>query len=143
MAKLYKMEGFYKKEIERRKNKNKSMTKKEKIAIISKNKKDMKNNINKKKEEIKKINDNNTEMIKNEKNEQQNDIIKITREEYDKKLDALIKQTRIYINELEKLPIANKSNKVYEREIQLNKYIDEIQQQIKKYQLYEGIEIIE
>ena len=47
------------------------------------------------------------------------------------------------VNELEKLPIANKSNKIYERELQLNKYIDEIQEQIKKYQLYQGIQIIE
>ena len=55
----------------------------------------------------------------------------------------MIKQTRIYLNELEKLPIANKSNKVYEREIELNKYIDEIQEQIKKYQLLDGLEIVE
>ena len=47
------------------------------------------------------------------------------------------------INELEKLPIANKSSKVYERELELNKYIDEIQEQIKKYQLLDGLEIVE
>ena len=77
------------------------------------------------------------------KKESGDKIIKITREVYDKKLDSFIKQTRIYINELEKLPIANKSKKIYERELQLNKYIDEIQEQIKKYQLYDGIEIVE
>ena len=59
------------------------------------------------------------------------------------KLDSLIKQTRIYLNELEKLPIANKSSKVYERELELNKYINEIQEQIKKYQLLDGLEIVE
>ena len=47
------------------------------------------------------------------------------------------------INELEKLPIANKSSKVYERELELNKYINEIQEQIKKYQLLDGLEIVE
>ena len=145
MAKLYKMEDIYKKEILKRKNKNSYLTKKQKIAIIAKNKNDnIKNKINnnKNKEEDKKIdNDKNiTEepIIKDEEN-----VIKITREEYDNKLDSLIKQTRIYINELEKLPVANKTNKIYERELQLNKNIDEIQQQIKKYQLYEGIQIIE
>ena len=118
------------------------LTKKDKIAIIAKNKNDIKINQNKKKEQnIKidkdiKINDNNE--IQDEKIK-----IKITRDEYNNKLDSLIKQTRIYLNELEKLPIANKNNKIYEREIQLNKYIDEIQEQIKKYQLLEGIEIIE
>ena len=145
MAKLYKMEDIYKKELLKRKNKNSYLTKKQKIAIIAKNKNDnIKNKINnnKNKEEDKKIdNDKNiTEepIIKDEEN-----VIKITREEYDNKLDSLIKQTRIYINELEKLPVANKTNKIYERELQLNKSIDEIQQQIKKYQLYEGIQIIE
>ena len=63
--------------------------------------------------------------------------------ENDKKLDSFIKQTRIYLNELEKLPIANKTNKVYERELQLNKYIDKMQEQIKKYQIHDGIEIID
>ena len=143
MAKLYKMEDIYKKEIIKRKNKNSILTKKQKIAIIAKNKNDNnKNKININKEEIKKINEekqiNETPIIKDEDN-----VIKITREEYDKKLDSLIKQARIYINELEKLPIANKSNKIYERELQLNKYIDEIQEQIKKYQLYQGIQVIE
>ena len=143
MEKLYKMEDIYKKEIAKRKNKNSYLTKKQKIAIIAKNKNDnAKNKININKEEVKKINEekkiNETPIIKDEDN-----MIKITREEYDKKLDSLIKQTRIYINELEKLPIANKSNKIYERELQLNKQIDEIQEQIKKYQLYQGIQIIE
>ena len=128
MEKLYKMESLYKKEIIKRKNKNKSV---------------MKNKIKNNMEEIKKINSNNKNMIDSNKKVDENNMIKITREEYDNKLDSLIKQTRIYLNELEKLPIANKSNKIYEREIQLNKNIDEIQKQIKKYQLYEGIEIIE
>jgi len=142
MAKLYKMEDIYKKEIIKRKNKKVMLIKKDKIAIIAKNKNDIKINQNKKKEQnIKidkdiKINDNNE--IQDEKIK-----IKITRDEYNNKLDSLIKQTRIYLNELEKLPIANKNSKIYEREIQLNKYIDEIQEQIKKYQLLEGIEIIE
>ena len=141
MAKLYKMEDIYKKEIDRRKNKNLQKKKTEKIAIFAKPKNNIKNIENKnKEEEIKKSNNNE---IKNDKDIKEEDKkIKITREEYDKKLDSLIKQTRVYINELEKLPIANKSNKVYEREIQLNNYIDEIQQEIKKYQFYDGIEII-
>ena len=128
MEKLYKMESLYKKEVIKRKNKNKSV---------------MKNKIKNNMEEIKKINSNNKNMIDINKKVDEKNMIKITREEYDNKLDSLIKQTRIYLNELEKLPIANKSNKIYEREIQLNKNIDEIQKQIKKYQLYEGIEIIE
>ena len=128
MEKLYKMESLYKKEVIKRKNKNKSV---------------MKNKIKNNMEEIKKINSNNKNMIDSNKKVDENNMIKITREEYDNKLDSLIKQTRIYLNELEKLPIANKSNKIYEREIQLNKNIDEIQKQIKRYQLYERIEIIE
>ena len=141
MAKLYKMEDIYKKEIARRKNKNLQKKKTEKIAIFAKPKNNIKNIENKnKEEEIKNINNNENNIDKSIKEEDKK--IKITREEYDKKLDSLIKQTRVYINELEKLPIANKSNKVYEREMQLNKYIDEIQQEIKKYQLYDGIEII-
>ena len=128
MEKLYKIESLYKKEVIKRKNKNKSV---------------MKNKIKYNMKEIKKINSNNKNMIDSNKKVDENNMIKITREEYDNKLDSLIKQTRIYLNELEKLPIANKSNKIYEREIQLNKNIDEIQKQIKKYQLYEGIEIIE
>ena len=120
MAKLYKMESLYKKEIIKRKNKNKNGMKN--------------NNIKNNKEKIQNINGNNNKNTINiNKIEAENKIIKITREEYDNKLDSLIKQTRIYLNELEKLPIANKSNKIYEREIQLNKNIDEIQKQIKKY----------
>ena len=103
----------------------------------------MKNKIKNNMEEIKKINSNNKNMIDINKKVDEKNMIKITREEYDNKLDSLIKQTRIYLNELEKLPIANKSNKIYERKIQLNKNIDENKKQIKKYQLYEGIEIIE
>ena len=150
MIKLYKVEDIYKKEIAKRKNNNKNKNskyfsqKKDKISIIAKNKENIKTNIINKKEEI---NFNGKIIIeKNDINEDKsdNDIkIKITREEYDKKLDSLIKQTRIYLNELEKLPIANKSSKVYERELELNKYIDEIQEQIKKYQLLDGFEIIE
>ena len=128
MEKLYKMESLYKKEIIKRKNKNKSV---------------MKNKIKNNMEEIKKINSNNKNMIDINKKVDEKNMIKITREEYDNKLDSLIKQTRIYLNELEKLPIANKSYKIYEREIQLNKNIDKIQKQIKRYQLYERIEIIE
>ena len=150
MIKLYKVEDIYKKEIAKRKNNNKNKNskyfsqKKDKISIIAKNKENIKTNIINKKEEI----NNNVKYIieKNDINEDKsdNDIkIKITREEYDKKLDSLIKQTRIYLNELEKLPIANKSSKVYERELELNKYINEIQEQIKKYQLLDGLEIVE
>ena len=148
MAKLYKVEDIYKKEIAKRKNnKYLSQKKKEKISITAKNKnnKDIKINVDKKQEEKKQINkkekkDTNNINITNSDN---NNKIKITREEYNKKLDSLIKQRRIYLNELEKLPIANKTNKVYERELQLNKYIDEMQEQIKKYQIHDGIEIIE
>ena len=140
MIKLYNVNNIYKKEIAKRKNKNKFFSqKKEKISIIAKNKNNIKTNIINKKEE------NNNKMIEN-KIDNVNNIdsnIKITKEEYDKKLDSLIKQTRIYLNELEHLPIANKNTKVYEREIELNKYIDEIQEQIKKYQLLDGIEIVE
>ena len=129
MAKLYKVENLYNKEIAKRKNNNKSSTKK---------------NISQNMKEVKKININNSNNKNSiDTNEDEKKIIKITREEYDNKLDSLIKQTRIYLNELEKLPIANKNNKTLEREIQLNKNIDDIQKQIKKYQLYEGIEIIE
>ena len=146
MIKLYNVENIYKKEIAKRKNKNKflSQTKEKKISITAKNKNNVKSNIINKKEEnnIKIIENKN--IIKDKIDNVDNNIkMKITKDEYDKKLDSLIKQTRIYLNELEKLPIANKSNKVYEREIELNKYIDEIQEQIKKYQLFDGIEIIE
>ena len=129
MAKIYKVEDIYKKEIAKRKNnKYLSQKKNEKISITPKNKinKDIKINVDKKQEEKKQINKieqkdiNNINMV----NSDDNNIIKITREEYNKKLDSLIKQTRIYLNELEKLPISNKTNKVYERELQLNKYID-------------------
>ena len=152
MIKLYKVEDIYKKEIAKRKNNNKNKNskyfsqKKDKISIIAKNKENIKTNIINKKEEINFNNKGKIIIEKNDINEIKidNDIkIKITREEYDKKLDSLIKQTRIYLNELEKLPIANKSSKVYERELELNKYIDEIQEQIKKYQLLDGLEIVE
>ena len=146
MIKLYNVENIYKKEIAKRKNKNKflSQKKEKKISITAKNKNNIKSNIINKKEEnnIKIIENKN--IIKDKIDNVDNNIkMKITKDEYDKKLDSLIKQTRIYLNELEKLPIANKSNKVYEREIELNKYIYEIQEQIKKYQLFDGIEIIE
>ena len=152
MIKLYKVEDIYKKEIAKRKNNNKNKNskyfsqKKDKISIIAKNKENIKTNIINKKEEINFNNKGKIIIEKNDINEIKidNDIkIKITREEYDKKLDSLIKQTGIYLNELEKLPIANKSSKVYERELELNKYIDEIQEQIKKYQLLDGLEIVE
>ena len=152
MIKLYKVEDIYKKEIAKRKNNNKNKNskyfsqKKDKISIIAKNKENIKTNIINKKEEINFNNKGKIIIEKNDINEIKNDNdikIKITREEYDKKLDSLIKQTRIYLNELEKLPIANKSSKVYERELELNKYINEIQEQIKKYQLLDGLEIIE
>ena len=55
MAKLYKMEDIYKKEIIKRKNKKVMPTKKDKIAIIAKNKNDTKINQNKKKEQNIKI----------------------------------------------------------------------------------------
>ena len=152
MIKLYKVEDIYKKEIAKRKNNNKNKNskyfsqKKDKISVVAKNKENIKTNIINKKEEINFNNKGKIIIEKNDINEIKidNDIkIKITREEYDKKLDSLIKQTRIYLNELEKLPIANKSSKVYERELELNKYIDEIQEQIKKYQLLDGLEIVE
>ena len=152
MIKLYKVEDIYKKEIAKRKNNNKNKNskyfsqKKDKISIIAKNKENIKTNIINKKEEINFNNKGKIIIEKNDINEIKidNDIkIKITREEYDKKLDSLIKQTGIYLNELEKLPIANKSSKVYERELELNKYINEIQEQIKKYQLLDGLEIVE
>ena len=152
MIKLYKVEDIYKKEIAKRKNNNKNKNskyfsqKKDKISIIAKNKENIKTNVVGEKEEINFNNKGKIIIEKNDINEIKidNDIkIKITREEYDKKLDSLIKQTRIYLNELEKLPIANKSSKVYERELELNKYIDEIQEQIKKYQLLDGLEIVE
>ena len=152
MIKLYKVEDIYKKEIAKRKNNNKNKNskyfsqKKDKISIIAKNKENIKTNVVGEKEEINFNNKGKIIIEKNDINEIKidNDIkIKITREEYDKKLDSLIKQTRIYLNELEKLPIANKSSKVYERELELNKYINEIQEQIKKYQLLDGLEIVE
>ena len=126
MIKLYKVEDIYKKEIAKRKNNNKNKNskyfsqKKDKISIIAKNKENIKTNIINKKEEINFNNKGKIIIEKNDINEIKNDNdikIKITREEYDKKLDSLIKQTRIYLNELEKLPIANKSSKVYEREL--------------------------
>ena len=116
MKKLYKVENIYAKEINKRKNKS-----------VNKNKYYIKTN----------------KIINNvEKNKEEKGIIKLTKEEYEQKMDSLIKQTRIYLNELEKLPIANKNNKIYEKEHQLNKNIDELQEQLKKYKNLENIEII-
>ena len=116
MKKLYKVENIYAKEINKRKNKS-----------VNKNKYFIKTN----------------KIINNvEKNKEEKGIIKLTKEEYEQKMDSLIKQTRIYLNELEKLPIANKNNKIYEKEHQLNKNIDELQEQLKKYKNLENIEII-
>ena len=116
MKKLYKVENIYAKEINKRKNKS-----------VNKNKYFIKTN----------------KIINNvEKNKEEKGIIKLTKEEYEQKMDSLIKQTRIYLNELEKLPIANKNNKIYEKEHQLNKNIDELQEQLQKYKNLENIEII-
>jgi len=124
--KLYKMEDVYKREIMKRKNKSK-----EKLSIIAKNKNDIKN---KKGEKIDEANIKNIEDGKE---------IKITKKEYDKKMDYFLKQSRLCLNELEKLPIANKTLKVYQREIQLNKYIKILQDNIFKYQNHIGITIID
>ena len=55
MAKLYKMEDIYKKEIAKRKNKNSLIKKSEKIEIFVKQKNSITKNIHKTKEEDKKI----------------------------------------------------------------------------------------
>lgn len=129
--KLYKMEDVYKREILKRNNKKLFSKSKEKIANIAKNKNDIKNKKGEKidEENIKRLEDGNE--------------IKITKTEYDKKLDFFIKQSRLCLNELEKLPIANKTMKVYERESQLNKYIKVLQDNIFKYQNHIGITIID
>ena len=80
---------------------------------------------------------------KNEKKESDGNVIKLSRKEYDKKLDYFNKQTRIYLNELEKMPVANKTMKVYERERHLNKLINDLQGNIFKYQNHIGIEIVD
>ena len=118
-AKLYKMEDIYKKEIMKRKNKKLLP----KIAIVAKNKNDIKN---------KKVNNTNEKIDDGKK-------IKITRKEYDKKLDFFINQSRLCLYELEKLNKDNKTPKVYQRENQLNKYIKELEANIFKYQNHIGI----
>jgi len=122
-VKLYKMEDIYKKEIMKRKNKKLLP----KIAIVAKNKNDIKN---------KKVNNTNEKIDDGKK-------IKITRKEYDKKLDFFINQSRLCLNELEKLPKDNKTPKVYQRENQLNKYIKELEANIFKYQNHIGIIVID
>ena len=129
--KLYKMENVYKREIMKRKNQKLFSKSKEKIAIVAKNKNDIKN----KKGE--KIDEENIKKLEDGKE------IKITKKEYDKKMDYFLKQSRLCLNELEKLPIANKTMKVYQRESQLNKYIKVLQDNIFKYQNHIGITIIE
>ena len=125
-AKFYKMEDIYKKEIMKRKNKKLLP----KIAIVAKNKDDIKNKkVNKTDDNIKKISDGKQ--------------IKITRKEYDKKLEFFINQSRLCLNELEKLPKDNKTPKVCQRENQLNKYIKELEANIFKYQNHIGIMVIE
>ena len=126
MAKLYKIENVYKREIMKRKNKKIFPKSTEKISIIAKNKNDIGKSENTL--ENKKIN-----------NENDGKIIKMTKNEYDKKLDYIIKQTRTYVNELEKLPIANKTTRIYLRESQLNKYINELQNDLNKYKNKIGI----
>ena len=123
MIKLYKMENVYKKEIMKRKklnqNRNKKLT--EKITLVARNKNE----------------------IKKDAGDKSAKAIKMTRREYEKKLDFLVRQTRLHINELERLPIANKTNKVYQKENQLNKNINELQKTIEKYQNKIGIVIID
>ena len=131
MAKLYKMENVYKREILKRKNKTNLPRSCQKITIMAKDKE--KNERNEKKESD----------GKNEKKESDGNVIKLSRKEYDKKLDYFNKQTRIYLNELEKMPVANKTMKVYERERHLNKLINDLQGNIFKYQNHIGIEIVD
>ena len=128
MKKLYKVENIYKREISKRKNKN------EKIQIIAKNKSDIDN----KKLEINKINSK-----KNENGNGNDKEIVLTRKEYDKKLEFFIKQTRLSMNELEKLPIANKTNKISRKESYLNKCINELQGNLFKYQNHIGITVVD
>ena len=122
MAKLYKIENIYKREIMKRKNQKIFPKSTEKISIIAKDKNDKKFGKSENIYENKKI-----------KIENGGKIIKMTKNEYDKKLDYIIKQIRTYINELEKLPIVNKTTKIYLRESQLNKYINELQNDLNKY----------
>ena len=129
--KLYKMEDVYKREIMKRKNQKLFSKSKEKIGIVAKNKNDIKS----KKGE--KIDEKNIKKLEDGKE------IKITKKEYDKKMDYFLKQSRLCLNELEKLPIANKTMKVYQRESQLNKYIKILQENIFKYQNHIGITIID
>ena len=139
MAKLYKMENVYKREIMKRKNRKIYYQKpSEKITIVAKNKSEgeLGKNLSENKS-----NENNK--INNNEGENCDKIIKMTKKEYEKKMDYYIKQTRIYVNELEKLPIANKTMKVYQRESQLNKNIKELQSNIMKLQNKSGIEIID
>ena len=139
MAKLYKIENVYKREIMKRKNKKIYYQKpSEKITIVAKNKSEgeLGKNLSENKS-----NENNK--INNNDGENGDKIIKMTKKEYEKKMDYYIKQTRIYVNELEKLPIANKTNKVYQRESQLNKNIKELQNNIIKLQNKNRIEIID
>ena len=131
MAKLYKMENVYKREILKRKNKTNLPRSCQKITIMAKDKE--KNERNEKKESD----------GKNEKKENDGNVIKISMKEYDKKFDYFNKQARIYLNELEKMPVANKTMKVYERERHLNKLINDLQGNIFKYQNHIGIEIVD
>ena len=129
MAKLYKMEKVYKREILKRKNRQILPKKKiEKITITAINKNDTK------------IID---KSLENSKNNGNGKNIKMTRKEYDKKLDFFNRQIRLYMNELEKLPIANKTTKVYQKEAQLNKNIKELQDTISKFQNKIGITVVD
>ena len=58
-------------------------------------------------------------------------------------MDYFTKQIRIYLNELEKMPIANKTLKVYQREEELNKNIKDLQNEMNNYQNKIGIIIID
>ena len=93
MAKLCKMENVYKREILKRKNKTNLPRSCQKITIIAKDKE--KNEKNDKKDN----NEKNESDGKNEKKENDGNVIKLSRKEYDKKLDYFNKQTRIYVNE--------------------------------------------
>ena len=134
MAKLYKMENVYKKEIMKRKNnKIRFISSSKKIAIVAKDKE--KNNLEN--------NEKNKKILENNGKVEDGKEIKITRKEYEKKIDYLTKETRKHVNELEKMPIANKTYKVYEKERKLNQIINDIQKILKKYENKEGMVVVD
>ena len=141
MLKLYKVEELYKKEILKRKKMGVSLPpikKKQKIiSIIAKDKQKTDRDSN----NLKNLNTN--ENKNNENDVKEENIIKITKNDYDKKINDLIKMTRSYVNELEKLPVANKTIRTFNREKELNDLINENQKEIDRYQNKVGIEFIE